>query len=108
MTARRSKAESVGEQLDLIDVHPKNQKDILRAARAYKKAQRERTIALTEEGKQKIKLLAAVKEGNLVADRNGRIACRIDGTIITVTPRDELVRVKFEEDANGNDEEDAQ
>lgn len=95
-----------GEQMDLIEVHPKNQKKIISLARAYKKAQRARTEALAEEIKWKEKLLAEVKQGEIKPDPDGGYKFKLDGARITVTPRDELIRVKFEDDKSGDNGDD--
>lgn len=92
------KKKTSGEQLDLIDVQPKNKKDILRVARKYKAAQRARTDALNIEIDQKGKLLAVVQAAKIPADPDGSYRFRVDGCTITVKPRDELVQVKFADD----------
>ena len=94
------KRKSDGEQPELIEVGPKNAPEILRAAKAYKKAQTERTTALAEEIKQKQKLLAVVKAAKLQPTEEGDYHFTCNGATITVTPRDELVRVKFEDEAD--------
>jgi len=89
-----------GEQMDLIEVHPENSKEIIRAAKAYKVAQKARTEALAREIKEKGKLLAYVKESKIVPDADGKCKFKLDGMAITVTPRDELVRVKFDSESD--------
>jgi hypothetical protein len=88
-----------GEQLDLIVTQPENAKKIQRIARAYKKAQRERMDALNEEIAQKEKLLAAIKEAEIVPDTDGNFAFTIGKMKIKVKHRDELVQVKDEEES---------
>ena len=82
------------EQMDLIDVAPKNAKPIIAAARIYKKHQAARIAALTKEKEQKQKILALVKEANLTPLEGGKIRFTYDNVTISVTPRDELVQVK--------------
>lgn len=93
-----SKKKTDGEQLDLIDVEPKNKKELLRVARRYKTAQRARTEALNVEIAQKEKLLAAVKAAKIVPDADGSYRFRVGACTISVKPRDELVQVKFADD----------
>jgi hypothetical protein len=90
-----------GEQLPLIDVEPENAKAIMRVARAYKRAQGERNVALAEEVKQKEKLLTLIKDANIPTDSDGNQRFRVDGAVFTVKRRDALVRVKFEQDDEG-------
>lgn len=100
MAKGRAKAKpDTGEQAELIDVTPKNHKEIIKLARAYKKAQGERTSALAEEIKWKEKLLAEVKEAKIVAEPDGGYKFKCDGATISVMPRDELVRVKFDDES---------
>ena len=89
-----------GGQLDLIDVAPENSKEIIALARAYKSAQGRRIDALEEEVATKVKLLALIKEANLQRLDDGKIRLHLDGYTITVTPRDELVKVKEDSEAD--------
>jgi len=82
------------EQLPLIDVQPKNKKEIIACANRYKKAQSERIEALNREKEEKQSLLDLVEKGNLQRLDDGTIKFHVDGMTITVTPRDELVQVK--------------
>ena len=84
------------EQLDLIDVHPKNAKPIVEAARLYKKYQAIRLSALKKEVEQKNTVLSLVKDAKLQPLEGGKIRFKYDGVTISVTPRDELVKVKDE------------
>lgn len=94
MAKRKS---SSGEQGTLIDTGPKEPKKIIAAAKRYKAAQRERLAALEEEVAAKKHLLDLVKAENL-QPVDGKIQFEADGMIITVTPRDELIRVKENEE----------
>jgi hypothetical protein len=93
------------EQKPLIDVLPDNQKTIKTLARKYKAAMQERQACLKEEVDLKHKLLEEVKKANL-QPVDGKISLRIDDLQITVTPRDELVRVKDAGDDDSDDEGD--
>lgn len=95
---REQKSEVVeqGEQLALIDIAPENSKKIIGVARRYRVAQGQRIEALVREVAEKQKLLELIKEAKLTPLEGGKIRFRVNGLIITVTPRDELVRVKEE------------
>lgn len=99
MTKKSSMQEEVekGEQLDLIDVAPKNAKAIIAAARIYKKLSAARQNALVNEVKQKTEILRLVRAANITPLDGGKIKFKYDGVTISVTPRDELVQVKEEE-----------
>jgi hypothetical protein len=87
-----------GEQLDLIDITPEHGKEILAIAKDYKKAVSARMRMGEKEVDLKGKLLELIKKENLTRLENGSIRFRLDGMIITVTPRDELIKVKDEAD----------
>jgi len=90
-----------GEQLDLIDVTPEHGAAILAIAKDYKKAVAARMRMGEKEVDLKGKLLELIKKENLAQLENGSIRFRLDGIIITVTPRDELIRVKEEGEEGG-------
>jgi hypothetical protein len=85
-----------GGQLDLIDVTPEHGKAILAIAKDYKKVVVARMRMGEKEVDLKGKLLELIKKENLARLENGSIRFRLDGMIITVTPRDELIKVKEE------------
>jgi len=87
-----------GQQMDLIDTAPENSKEIVKAARAYQKAKMDRIAALDIEIDRKTKLLAMIHESGLKPVDGGVIKLTCDGYTITVTPRDELIKVKSAED----------
>lgn len=89
------------EQMDLIEVSPKNKKAILKIAGEYKEVQRQRIRFLNEEKDRKQKLLGLIREAKLQPNEEGIIEFRIDGVKIKVTPRDELVQVKEEAEDDG-------
>lgn len=82
-----------GEQLELIDVGPKDAKKLLAVALEYKEAQTERLTYLAEEKRLKVEFLDLVAKAKLQPLKNGVIRFSLKGNVITVTPRDELVQV---------------
>jgi len=94
--SRKSVDSGSNEQMELIEVGPENLRDIKPIARRYKAAMEARMEALAEESEAKQQILAMVKEAKLSRLQDGTIRFRCDGMVITVTPRDELVKVKEE------------
>ncbi len=92
--AEKPEAKESGEQLDLIDVKPENAKVIISAARLYKKFQVARSTALAKEIEQKQEVLRLVREANLHPLDGGKIRFEYDNVTVSVTPRDELIKVK--------------
>ena len=88
-----------GEQMDLIEVGPENSKEIIRQARIYKALVKKRVNTLADEVAAKTKLLELIKEAKLTRTPGGNIKFHCDGYTITVTPRDELIKVKEDEAA---------
>ena len=88
------------EQLDLIDIHPENAKPIIAAARIYKKLVGKRLDVLAQEVEQKQKILDLVKKAKLTPLENGVVRFKYDNVTISITPRDELVKVKDEDPTN--------
>lgn len=83
-----------GKQLKLIDVEPENVQDILDVAEEYEEAKQARLKWLKKETELKQKVLEAVKKAELHPLEDGVIRFRADGKLITITPRDELIKVK--------------
>ena len=83
-----------GEQLELIEVGPKNLKDILASVKIYKEHQKVRIGALKKEIAAKQVVLELVKTANLKPLSDGVIRFKCDGKIITIEPRDEVIRIK--------------
>ncbi len=83
----------------LIDVQPENTKESAKAARLYKERQATRIAALEKEVDAKQKLLQLVKEAKLQPLEGGVIKFTCDGLTISVKPRDELITVKEQADA---------
>lgn len=94
--AKKESSDEKGKQLDLLDVAPENAKPIIAVARRYKKASAIRQAALAEEVKLKGQVLDLVKAAKLQPLEGGVIKFAYNGVTISITPRDELVRVKDE------------
>lgn len=88
-----TKKKKDGEQLNLIDVAPENAKPIIEAARLYKGYQSERLAALKKEIEQKTLIIELVKKADLQTLAGGKIRFEYDDVLVTITPRDELVKV---------------
>lgn len=86
--------QEAGEQMKLIDVGPENSKEIIKQARIYKAAVAKRIKATNEEVPAKQKLLKLIIDAHLNRLEDGTIKFKLDGYTITVTPRDELIKVK--------------
>ncbi len=91
---KESEANASGEQLDLIDVSPKNAKPMIEVGRLYKKAQKARLKALAEEIRLKEKIRQLAKDAKLQRLENGVIRFEYQGVEICITPQDEKVTVK--------------
>ena len=91
------------EQGVLIDTLPENSKQIVKVAKEYRAALRERVAALATEKDRKATLLALVKAAHLTPLEDGTIKFPIDGLTITIKPRDELVRVRDTDDEDADD-----
>ncbi|KKK80115.1 hypothetical protein LCGC14_2826720 [marine sediment metagenome] len=91
--AKTAKKAKKGEQMDLIDVHPKNSKEIISVARAYKATQKVRIKALAEEIQLKQKIIDLTKKAGIKPMADGKIKFKLDGLKISITPRDELVQI---------------
>ena len=87
----------VGEQLDLIDVHPQKAKPIIVEAKVLKKLQIARASAQDKENAQKAKLLKLIEDANIQRLPDGKIKFTYDRVTLTVTPKQESVSVKEEE-----------
>lgn len=86
-----------GKQMSLIDVGPKNLKQIIGVAKKYRSAVRRRMHVAEEEQALKAQVLELVEKAKLGRDDKGRVRFQADGYVITVTPRDNLVQVREKE-----------
>lgn len=91
--ARKRKVEVSEDQLALIDVDPENAQSIIEAANKYKASQSKRLKALEAEVADKQTLLSLIKDAKVQRLEDGRTKFRVGGMVITVTPRDELIRI---------------
>lgn len=96
--AKKKEETEVGEQLDLIDVSPENAGPMIKAGRAYNKVKKTRLTALAEEVKLKDKIRQLAKDAKLQRLEGGVIRFRHKGVTICITPQDEKVTVKEEEE----------
>ena len=87
-----------GGQMDLLDVSPENIKAIVAEAKRYKAAQQQRIQFGNKEAESKQKILALLHDAKLQRLDDGKIRFQHDGLNITVTPRDEKVTVKMEDE----------
>ena len=88
----------VGEQQDLIDIHPENVKEIVAAAREYKKLVAARMAVGSKEIALKQKILNLLREAKLQPLEGGKIKFKYEDVTVSVTPRDELVQVKVKDE----------
>ncbi len=95
----KGKKKDAGEQLDLIDVKPKNAKEIMAAAEVYDKHKKARLKSLQNEVAHKAIVLALVKEAELQPMADGIIRFELNGTVFSVEPRDEVIRITKAKDA---------
>ena len=86
-----------GEQIPLMDVVPENSKEIIRVAKAYKLKVRERMTVGEKEKELKEKLRGLLNDSGAERLDDGKMKLNLDGFIITVTPRDELIQVEEKE-----------
>jgi hypothetical protein len=100
MEEQLEQEEAGGEQLDLIDIAPKEAKPIVGAARVYKKLQKIRLAALDKEVEQKQKVLKLVHKANLQPDDEGKIKFKYEGIVITVKPTKESITIKDESESD--------
>ena len=90
----KSKKKKAGEQLPLIDVGPKNLKEIVASVKVYKGHQEKRLEFLKMEIAEKAHVHKLVKAAKLVPLKDGVIRFECDGNIISIEPRDEVIRIK--------------
>lgn len=89
-----------GKQLDLIDIHGKDVKPIVDAAREYKEYQAARLAAGKKEDELKQLILELAEKAELQRLAKGIIRFEFEGVEIEITPRDSLVKVKNKANKN--------
>ena len=92
--AKKKETEQSGEQLELIDVTPKNAKPIIEVGRLYNIAKKARIASLAEEVKYKTKIRQMVKDAGIQRLEDGTIKFTHNRVTILVEPQDEKVTVK--------------
>lgn len=101
MTEKKGDA---GKQMDLIDIAPENAKELIEAARLYKKYQGERLGALKKEVEQKLLIIELIHKAGLQELAGGKMKFEYDGVTVTVTPCDAKVKVKDKAEAEAEPE----
>jgi len=96
-------APAPGEQLLLMDTDIPEAKPITAAARRYKKHQKARMESLALEIKAKNEIKDLVRAAKIKPNAEGVIELHLNGLTIKITPRDELVKVKTDDDDEGDD-----
>ncbi len=86
----------MGEQLDLIDVAPKNAKPIIAKAREYKVVVNKRVKLTAKEVQLKEEIKDMVRKAKLKPHEDGSTRFTYDGVTVQVTPCDAKVKVTEE------------
>ena len=81
-------------QLQLIETLPENIQEIVDLAEEYEDVKQGRLNILDKEKELKHKLLEMIKASGIKPLEDGVIRFRHDGFMISITPRDELIKVK--------------
>jgi hypothetical protein len=81
-------------QLQLIETLPENIQEIVDVALDYKECVVTRQGILKKEVELKAKIKDMVKKAKIQPLKDGVIRFRHDGVLISITPRDEVIRVK--------------
>ena len=94
-----AKAGRKPKQLKLIETLPDNIQEIVDLAEEYEDVKQGRINILEKEKELKHKLLEMIKDSGIKPLEDGVIRFKHDGFMISITPRDELIKVKeIEED----------
>ena len=81
-------------QLQLIETLPENIQEIVDVALEYRECKLGRVNILKKEVELKTKIKEMVHKAGLQPLKDGVIRFRHDGVLISITPRDELIKVK--------------
>jgi len=82
------------EQMDLIpDAEHPMAKEILAVARAYRAAETDRLAALAIETKQKQSIIKLMQQAKIPPDPDGKTRFKSGKIVITIEPRDMLVKI---------------
>jgi predicted site-specific integrase-resolvase len=93
MAKKKKNTNKTEEQMDLLDVHPQEAKQILSIAKNYKDVVNERVKLTKKETDLKEKLKSLIRSAGLTPMADGTIKFSLDGYSISMQPRDELIRV---------------
>ena len=85
-------------QLQLIETLPENIQEIVDVAVEYQECKQGRLHILKKEVELKTKIKEMVHAADLQPLKDGVIRFRHDGVIISITPRDEVIKVKHVEE----------
>lgn len=86
-------ATETGEQLQLIDVGPKNSKKLNALAKGYKAIIAERLALQAKEADKKAKIMQLLHDEHLSRLEDGSMKCRCEGFEFSLTPKDEVLKV---------------
>ena len=81
-------------QLQLIETLPENIQEIVDVALEYQECKQGRINILKKEVELKAKISEMVKKAGFQPLKDGVIRFRHDGVLVSITPRDELIKVK--------------
>jgi hypothetical protein len=79
---------------EMFDITPENQKEILAFAKQLKKVSAKKKSLADDEKVARHELIEAVRSAGLQPMDNGVIILKINGMTITVTPKEENVKIQ--------------
>lgn len=100
--AKRRKKNEIGVQARLFELHGKDEKKIIAAAERLRKADKQRIKAKEQVDVEKQNLRELVENAGLQPTDDGKIKFKCGGYIIEVTPKEDGVKVKGENEEQKN------
>lgn len=82
----------------LMEIHDENAKKIIAKGKLYKKAQKERLKFGKKEAELKEELRQLIHELNYAPLEDGVIRLNFEGLIVSIEPRNELVKVTLKDE----------